>query len=144
MNDKEKIKIDVLAKRVDMSFEVSRSNAQAFIANSGNKKALNAVLERQEKHSASITINDNSHHSETGLPKDPGYFECGLSNDLKTSIRRMEESWKIEDSGGKDYHWDIAWCELNADINAAEVNQEIAPGQAWYLREKYLRMKKDD
>ena len=38
----------------------------------------------------------------------------------------------------------IAWCELNADINAAEVNQEITPEQAWYLREKYLRMKKDD
>ena len=73
-----------------------------------------------------------------------GYFECGLSNDLKTSIRRMEESWKIEDSGGKDYHWDIAWCELNADINAAEVNQEVTPEQAWYLREKYLRMKKDE
>lgn len=144
MNDKEKIKIAVLAKRVDMSFDVSQSNAQEFIANSGNKKALNAVLERQERHSASITINDNSHHSETGLPKDPRYFECGLSNDLKTSIRRMEESWKIEDSGGKDYHWDIAWCELNADINAAEVNQEITSEQAWYLREKYLRMKKDD
>lgn len=50
------------------------------------------------------------YHGETGLPKDPGYFECGLSSDLKTSIRRMEESWKIEDSGGKDYHWDIVWC----------------------------------
>ena len=73
------------------------------------------------------------YHGETGLPKDPGYFECGLSNDLKTSIRRM-----------KDYHWDIAWCDLNADINAAEVNQEITPEQAWYLREKYLRMKRDD
>ena len=84
------------------------------------------------------------YHGETGLPKDPGYFECGLSNDLKTSIRRMEESWEIEDSGGKDYHWDIAWCDLNADINAAEVNQEITPEQAWYLREKYLRMKRDD
>ncbi len=87
---------------------------------------------------------NSGYHGETGLPKDPGYFEYGLSNDLKTSIRRMEESWEIENSGGKDYHWDIAWCELNADINAAEVNQEITPEQAWYLREKYLRMKRDD
>ena len=101
---KEKTKIAVLAKHVDAGFEVSRSSAPEFIANSGNKKALNTILERQEKHSASITINDNSYHSETGLPKDPRYFECSLSNDLKTSIRRMEESWEIEDNGGKDYH----------------------------------------
>lgn len=87
---------------------------------------------------------NSGYHGETGLPKDPGYFECGLSNDLKTSIWRMEESWEIENSGGKDYHWDIAWCELNADINAAEVNQEITSEQAWYLREKYLRMKRDE
>ena len=87
---------------------------------------------------------NSGYHGETGLPKDPGYFEYGLSNDLKTSIRRREESWEIENSGGKDYHWDIAWCELNADINAAEVNQEITSEQAWYLREKYLRMKRDE
>ena len=56
----------------------------------------------------------------------------------------MIASWVIEDSGKVDYHWDIAWSELNADINSAEVEQEISSEQAWYLREKYLRMKRGD
>ena len=56
----------------------------------------------------------------------------------------MIASWKIVDSGKKDYHWDICWSELNADINSAETEQEISAEQAWYLREKYLRMKRGD
>lgn len=48
------------------------------------------------------------------------------------------------DSGKKDYHWDLNWCELNADINCAEVEQEISSEQAWYLREKYLRLQRGD
>lgn len=56
----------------------------------------------------------------------------------------MIASWEIIDSGKEDNHWDLNWCELNADINAAEVEQEITGEQAWYLREKYLRMKRDD
>ncbi|WP_323089309.1 hypothetical protein [Allobaculum sp. JKK-2023] len=50
----------------------------------------------------------------------------------------------IEDGGQTDYHWDIAWFELNADINAAKSGQGIPSQQVWYLREKYLRMKRDD
>lgn len=46
--------------------------------------------------------------------------------------------------GNKDYHWDMCWSELNADINSAEVGQEISTEQAWYLRENYLRMKRGD
>lgn len=81
---------------------------------------------------------------ETGLPVNQEYFERGLPPYLQTSIKNMCASWAIEDSGKKDYHWDIAWSELNADINAAEAGQEISPEQAWYLREKYLRMKRGD
>lgn len=43
-----------------------------------------------------------------------------------------------------DIHWDIYWCELNANINSAEVNGLISSEQAWYLREKYLRMQQSD
>lgn len=25
-----------------------------------------------------------------------------------------KHSWEIKDSGKKDYHWDLYWCELNA------------------------------
>lgn len=81
---------------------------------------------------------------ETGLPVNREYLERGLPPYLQASIKQMCHSWAIEDSGQKDYHWDIAWCDLNADINAAESGQEISSEQAWYLREKYLRMKRED
>ena len=35
---------------------------------------------------------------------------------------------------------DCDWCELNSDINVAEVGNEISTEQANYLREKYLGM----
>lgn len=86
----------------------------------------------------------NKYDDETGLPVNKEYLECGLPEYLKDSIKAMIASWEIEDNGGKDMHWDIAWCDLNADINSAEVEQEISSEQAWYLREKYLRMKRGE
>lgn len=82
--------------------------------------------------------------SKTGLPKDKSYLELGLPPYLQTSLDNMKDSWKIEDSGHRDDHWDLFWCELNADINSAEVDQTISSEQACYLREKYLRMKRGD
>lgn len=63
--------------------------------------------------------------------------------DLHESILRMEESWNVIDSGRQDNHWDLWWCDLNALINSYEVEQVISSEQAWYLREKYLRMGKE-
>ena len=40
--------------------------------------------------------------------------------------------------------WDCDWCELNSNINIFEVEGIISSEQAWYLREKYLGMKKED
>lgn len=82
--------------------------------------------------------------NETGLPQSKEYLECDLPPYLQDSLENMIASWKIIDSGETDLHWDLAWCELNADINSAEVEQEISSEQAWYLREKYLRLEKDD
>ena len=79
----------------------------------------------------------------TGRPIDHSYFECGLPPYLKESISNMQKSWAIEDAGGQDLHWDVAWCELNSNINSAEVDQVISAEQAWYLRRKYLRMEKE-
>lgn len=70
--------------------------------------------------------------------------ESGLPAYLQSSLENMIASWKLVDNGKKDYHWDLNWSELNADINSAEVEQEISSEQAWYLREKYLRMKRGD
>ena len=80
------------------------------------------------------------YNSETGLPNDESYLECGLPKYLQKSVEDMKNSWEIEDSGRTDYHWDIYWCNLNADINSAEVDKIISSEQAWYLRRKYLRM----
>ena len=55
----------------------------------------------------------------------------------------MKRSWEIEDSGKHDIHWDIYWCDLNADINSAEIDRVISSEQAWYLRTKYLRMERN-
>lgn len=82
--------------------------------------------------------------AETGLPVSGDYLERGLPAYLRASVEHMAASWEIMDSGKKDYHWDMYWSELNADINSAEVEQEISSEQAWHLREKYLRMKRGD
>ena len=85
----------------------------------------------------------NSYNKETGLPNDKTYLECGLPKYLQTSINNMKKSWEIIDSGKSDLHWDLYWCELNADINSAEVDKAISSEQAWYLRKKYLRMERN-
>lgn len=85
----------------------------------------------------------NRYDEVTGLPECKDYLECGLPPYLQTSLDNMKKSWEIEDNGGEDLHWDIYWCELNADINSAEVDKIISSEQAWYLRERYLRIRKD-
>ena len=77
---------------------------------------------------------------ETGLPADKSYLECGLPEFLQESLRAMIEAWRKIDSGEKYLRWDCDYCSLQSDINSAEVNQIISSEQAWYLREKYLRM----
>ena len=91
-----------------------------------------------------MRIDTADYDQQTGLPKEKDYLEKGLPLYLQQSINAMQKSWEIEDAGGKDLHWDIAWCDLSADINSAETEQEITSEQAWYLRHKYLRMRDDD
>lgn len=86
----------------------------------------------------------SEYDSKTGLPKRKDYLECGLPTYLRKSLDAMIETWKVLDGGGDDLHKDLNWCELNADINCAEVDREISSEQAWYLREKYLRMERED
>ena len=97
-------------------------------------KALDCTMEEL------MRIDTADYDMKTGLPKDKAYLEKGLPPYLIQSIEAMQKSWAVEDAGGKDIHWDIVWCDLNADINAAETEQEITSEQAWHLRKKYLRM----
>ena len=79
---------------------------------------------------------------ETGLPKDKSYLECGLPEFLQASVCAMKEAWRKLDSGIEYLRWDCDYCNLQSDINNAEVNQLISTEQAWFLREKYLRLER--
>ena len=79
-----------------------------------------------------------------GLPEKNGYLERALPVYLKNSLDEMIACWERLDRGEADNHWDLYWCDLNADINCAEVDHEITSTQAWYLRERYLRMVRED
>ncbi len=103
-------------------------------------KALDCTMEYIMSLDTIVTEYDK----ETGLPNNKKYLECGLPPYLQESLENMKQSWNILDSGKRDLHWDLYWGELNADINSAENDQAISTEQAWYLREKYLRMKRGD
>lgn len=79
----------------------------------------------------------------TGLPLDKGYLECNLPPFLQESIEQMKTAWEKRDNGIRYIQWDMDYCELQSNINIAEVEQIITSEQAWYLREKYLRMKRE-
>lgn len=81
-------------------------------------------------------------YDDKGLPKDSSYLECGLPRFLQDSIQAMMEAWHKLDSGEEYLRWDCDYCNLQSDINSAEINQLISPEQAWHLREKYLRMER--
>lgn len=84
-----------------------------------------------------------STYTPNGLPANELRFERGLPDYLRDSIDAMNASWARIEAGEKDLHWDLNWCDLNADINSAETEQEISPEQAWYLRKTYLHMEKE-
>lgn len=84
------------------------------------------------------------YNEETGLPVDRTYLECGLPSYLQESLIQMKEAWQRIDNGEDYLHWDCDFCNLQSDINSAEVEGLISSEQAWYLREKYLRMARSD
>lgn len=93
---------------------------------------------RQNTNSTSATYDPA-----TGLPEDKTYLEYGLPEYLQISLDNMKKTWKILDSGTRTNTWDLYWCELNANINSAEVDELITHEQADYLRRVYLRMVKE-
>ena len=116
--------MDICAGRSDME----RCNAKTV---QKLAQALGCTMEDMMKLS--------SPYDEKGLPKDRSYLECGLPEFLQESIQAMVKAWQKVDNGEDYTLWDCDYCNLQSDINSAEVNQIISPEQAWYLREKYLR-----
>lgn len=81
---------------------------------------------------------------ENGYPLDKGYLEIGLPSSLQESIDKMKIVNQMLEEGKRDFLWDGEWRELNSEINVCEVDGIISSDQAWYLREKYLGMRKED
>lgn len=69
--------------------------------------------------------------------EDKSYNEYGLPDWLNESIKTYTENTNKN-------IWDCLYCELQSDINVAEVENLITSEQAWYLREKYLGLKKEN
>ena len=81
-------------------------------------------------------------YGEDGKPVDKSYLECGLPAFLQESVDLMQAAWDRLDRGEEDLRWDGDYCRLQSDINNAEVGGAISDEQAWYLREKYLRIQR--
>lgn len=58
--------------------------------------------------------------------------------------KTTKAAWKKVDIGEKYLRIDCDYCNLQSDINSAEVNGIISSNQAWYLREKYLRIERGE
>ena len=62
------------------------------------------------------------------------YYEINLPAYLQHDLDAMKE--------GK-WPYDCLWGELYGSINCAFVEEDITEDHAWYLREKYLDMKRE-
>lgn len=71
------------------------------------------------------------------------HFEAGLPAYLCTSLNKMKSAVKKIESGEEYLRYDCDYCELQSDINTAEVGGEITSDQAWYLRNKYLGIRRE-
>ncbi|MCD8219853.1 MAG: hypothetical protein LUC50_05870 [Ruminococcus sp.] len=79
----------------------------------------------------------------TGLPIEQDYLEANLPDFLMESIKRIQADWERIDASGEDMDWSSNFCELQSNINIMETGGFLTSDQAWYLREKYLRMPKE-
>lgn len=89
-----------------------------------------------------MALSTSQKNDTADLSKDFSYLECGLPEFLQDSIGAMQSAWQKLDNSENYLHWDCDYCNLQTDINNAEINGIISPEQAWYLREKYLRMER--
>jgi plasmid maintenance system antidote protein VapI len=106
-------------------------------------KALDCTVEYIMELETPASMN-SKYDIETGLPVDKEYLECDLPEFLQKSIEKMNVAWSKVDNGEYYLHLDCDFCELQSNINIAEVGSAISSAQAWYLREKYLRIEREN
>ncbi|MBR5995701.1 MAG: helix-turn-helix transcriptional regulator [Eubacteriaceae bacterium] len=130
-------KVSGVPKTTIMDICAGRSDIERCSAKTVQQlaKALGCTMEE-------IMELSSPYDNQTGLPKDRSYLERGLPSFLEDSIAVMKSAWEKLDQGEKYLRWDCDYCNLQTDINNAEVNQIITSEQAWYLREKYLRLER--
>lgn len=75
---------------------------------------------------------------------DKSYLENNLPNYLLHSIEKMKIAWLFKEADPSYTFWEGEYYELQSDINIAVLSKNITMKQAWYLREKYLRILKCD
>jgi transcriptional regulator with XRE-family HTH domain len=63
---------------------------------------------------------------------------------LKEAIEKMEKSWIDLEQNNRSSLWDCHFCELQSEINIAEVERIISSERAWELRIKYLRINRGE
>ena len=83
-----------------------------------------------------------SDYDENGKPSDKSYLECNLPVFLENSLSMYKSVIEKKENGEEVTLLDCYYCELQSDINSAEVNNIISSEQAWYLREKYLGLER--
>ena len=126
---------------------VPKTTIMDICAGKSDIEKCSAKTVRQLARALDCTMEDlmvlTSPYDESGLPKDRSYLECGLPEFLQDSIQAMVKAWEKLDNGVEYLRWDCDYCNLQSDINSAEVNQLISSEQAWFLREKYLRVERE-
>ncbi len=95
-------------------------------------KALNCTMEE-------LLVPD---YDADGKPVDKSYLECNLPVFLAESLTVYKDALEKRQNGERITLMDCYYCELQSDINSAEVNDIISSEQAWYLREKYLGLER--
>ena len=81
---------------------------------------------------------------ENGYPMNKSFMEIDLPQSLKDALEKYKNGQKKIKKGEEYWMLDCDWMELNSSINVAENDGSISSTQAWYLREKYLGMTKED
>lgn len=100
------------------------------------------LLALADRYYSKCVLSHLAHAASAGMLHEttPIYWERGLPAYLKESVERMKKTWELRDSGARCPRWDCDYCELQSNINTAEVEGLISKDQAWYLRETYLRI----
>lgn len=71
-------------------------------------------------------------------------YETNLPEFLQIDLDRYKQAQEDIRNGKEVSLIDCYYCELQSSINVCEVERIITPDHAWYLREKYLGLMRED